>query len=119
LVKNPNGGSSQMNRVTLFTISPATIYAANTDTNEPRKKIVAARRRGPIIVAIHGIKPQASKVPPFNIRPLYDAERCATAIDTPEAVSREMIKVGAQNVQDHRPKMMHAIMLAAAEVVRA
>jgi hypothetical protein len=108
-----------MNSVTLFIHIAATTYAATTDAKDPRKNTVAARRRGPRPTAIHGISPHASSVPPFSINPLYDAVRCATAIDVPAAVSREIISVGAQNVHDHSPKMMHAIMLAAAHVVRA
>ena len=37
----------------------------------------------------------------------------------PEATSFVMTTVGAQKFEDHRPKMMHAIMLAAAQVLRA
>ena len=90
-----------------------------TEAREPMKNIAAARRRGPIQVAIHGIKPHATSVPAFSRSPLTEAVRCATAIGVPEAVSLVMISVGAQKVQDHRPKMMQAIIPAAAHVVRA
>src|ERR1700735_2327791 len=90
-----------------------------TETSEPRKKIVAARRLGPIAVAIHGISKQATRVPPFASGPPAEAMRCAAAIGVPPAVSLETISVGAQYVHDHRPKMMHAIMPAADHVVRA
>ena len=51
--------------------------------------------------------------------PLHAATRNACAVAPPVAVSMVTIKVGAQNVDDHRPKMMQAIIIAAIQVVFA
>ena len=68
---------------------------------------------------IHGISRHPASVPQLVINPHTAPIVCPCAGVAPAATSRVATTVGAQKFDDHRPKIMHAISSAAAQVVRA
>src|SRR5271169_3380992 len=83
------------------------------------KNTTAVRRRLPRRPVIHGISRHPIKVPTLVIRPATAPICCAWAGVAPLATSLVATTVGAQKFDDHRPKMMQAIISAAAQVVCA
>src|ERR1700722_5352039 len=83
------------------------------------KNTTAVQRRLPNQPVIHGISRHPIKGPTLVIRPATAPICCAWAGVAPPATSLVATTVGAQKFDDHRPKMMQAIISAAAQVVRA
>src|ERR1700691_4712662 len=83
------------------------------------KNTTAVQRRLPNQPVIHGISRHPIKLPTCVISPATAPICCAWAGVAPPATSLVATTVGAQKFDDHRPKMMQAIIAAADQVVRA
>src|ERR1700744_6070008 len=90
-----------------------------TESNEPTKNKAAVQRRLPRRPVIHGTNRHPMRVPTLVTRPVTAPICCAYAGVEPAATSLVMTTVGAQKFDDHRPKIMQAIISAATQVVRA